>query len=612
MNFRFSSLGKAAVALAFAGCTQAALPRQPEAVAPPLPPAGELIRGEAPAAVKAPEGTASRFTYADGTPNYDELRRVHGEPNTDVVVNPRAVNVAQTPAVHSVRIEGERLVFPVADAQWLLNGHGPGDTLFCGAACGGNGFTRNIVSVRTVGSEVFVETKNGALTDIIQGGWLHGTQVVMVGATEDEKRQILHDPRNLINLGNCSATSDTIQLCYNLSKTGDLIGPNGGFLPAITKSWSYTEPFPGGKVGVNASFSLTISYDIEVSIGVTANLNITTGQTSVNPVFKIGLVSVVANTNPDLQVFAEYKLNKSYSQDWKLIDVNNQGSINLISLPAPLSLTIALDTNVVISLTAHVDASAAVALIGTAETSDTLSAGASYSTDNGFQPIFKNQFNSPTYGLNVSGNANAHAYAALNTDISFTLAGTLMGGSPINFGGPALTAHGGAGIVANAKASNSGGTCQVDLSGEAFLEFAGKVDFSFGLPGFSFAFPYTFPTIDKTYTPPGFPKTFSTSASVCSTGNFDAGGQQECPTGPNGTLQLCPASTPSCCPTVSGSSQCVDETTDATNCGGCGQDCTQINGAGSMCSMATCSCVCPSGTTFAGQTCPGGVITGCF
>ncbi len=122
---------------------------------------------------KAPEAQEAAPSWQTD-PALEQVRQEFGAPNQNVVLNPRAYKVEDTPSVADVQqVVPGSLVFGAQHAAWLLVRE-PGDVLYCGAACGGTGFLRRIVSLHLVGNTVVVETTQAYMTDLVLSGWVHG------------------------------------------------------------------------------------------------------------------------------------------------------------------------------------------------------------------------------------------------------------------------------------------------------------------------------------------------------------------------------------------------------------------------------------------------------
>ena len=368
----------------------------------------------------APKNTDQTFVTPDGKMNYPALHKAFGEPNKNLVLNPKAIDVGKTPARNAVSIEGDRLIFRGPNAGWLRR-LGPDYTLYCNTECGGEGFIRNIVSVHREASHWVVMTNEGSVADVVETGWLHGHMIVTDLNTH-------HQPR------------------LEWKKT---INP-----PTQSKTGSVGMPAPvTGSIQGTASFTSQIDIDI-----------VTSG-------FHIQTFSVIATGTPAIDVTLDATASASYSKDWQLFTASFPlGEIQLG--PVPVFPTLQLTGK------AHAEASGSVNLHGTAHAGVALTAGFIYDYNNGPAPKggYDPSFNQ---SLTLSGKANAKAYVEVDAALQFQIAGVAGPDISVNC---QLGAEGSASF--SAGESNGDPQCVSDLQGDVYFNVGGTAGVNLTIPHF--------------------------------------------------------------------------------------------------------------------------------
>jgi hypothetical protein len=182
---------------------------------------------------------SSPYLRPDGSVDYEVLRQRFGEPNRDVVLNPRATDVAQEPGALDVVVLPDRLLFPPSAAPWLLTKQ-PGDALYCNHACGGSGFVRRVLSVNEQAGNVVVATETGGVTDIVQSGWIHGEMPFGAYGARPAPRTMADEPvepgrlgleiANQFTFGDYDVTSHSFSGSTHVDY---VIAPTGHLLPEV-------------------------------------------------------------------------------------------------------------------------------------------------------------------------------------------------------------------------------------------------------------------------------------------------------------------------------------------------------------------------------------------
>jgi hypothetical protein len=191
--------------------------------------------------IGAPPGSApasSPYLRPDGSVDYEILGQRFGEPNRDVVLNPRATDVAQEPGALDVVVLPDRLVFPPSAVPWLRTKQ-PGDALYCNHACGGSGFVRRVLSVNEQDGNVVVTTETGGVTDIVRSGWIHGEMPFNAYGARRLRRTTADEPvaggpgleiSNQFTFGDYDVTSHSFSGSTHVDY---VIVPGGHLLPEV-------------------------------------------------------------------------------------------------------------------------------------------------------------------------------------------------------------------------------------------------------------------------------------------------------------------------------------------------------------------------------------------
>ncbi|MHB1846768.1 MAG: FG-GAP repeat domain-containing protein, partial [Deltaproteobacteria bacterium] len=401
-----------------------------------------------PGGAAAPQSaTDPTYLEADGTVDYAALRATFGEPNQNVVLNPDAVDVAQTPSVGSVTNLRDRLVFDRAEAGWLLS-HQPGDVLYCNHACGGSGFLRRIVSIAPQGQSVVVATVDGIITDVIRYGWLHLDADVDV------------DPSAL---GSRSPAPGS----------GTVVPPPGSGAPA-----------PIGESGSGAKDG---SEDKEADVDLSAHSGMR-GSIRFGPKFvahmtvdiaiswsRVDLVKFEVKGGPQLALVAQLVAQASADASqtfWKT-------SIPIGSFPISV-----VEVTVELGLTAqwHASADGKISATASATVGEQFDVGFVYTWKDGAQLIDAPPTPSWNDSLSATGEAGAKAGVALGAALNFKL---------YDLAGPSVKVTGDLGAEVNfeASASVSGGSsgtstgCKAELNGDFYFRITGSVGLVVGVFG---------------------------------------------------------------------------------------------------------------------------------
>ncbi len=372
---------------------------------------------------------AKTYRLADGSVDYTSLRADFGEPNQNLTLNPRAVDVSKTPSVHSVQNLPGRLVFARSDANWLL-ARQPGDVLYCNQLCGGHGFLRKIVSITPSGDTVVVEVTNAALTDLLWNGWLHAEIPL-----PDE------DPRTLPSGGTTAPPS----------MGNGLPAPreDEGSKPESTEpSGDESETHFKGKVSGHIYFEPTFHHNIVIDIvhrqGIHWDQKCDPWWPHVCvsvpvPYVEVDLVKFVLQGTPELTFGVGVTAKEAYE-----VPLPNDGHIwgpaeNLeqeslppeeVSLgdiqvgPVPVIPNLEFRGDVGIEVEGKISATIK------ASVSDSFTTGFIWTPADGFQGVNQSTFTPPSPQFKGTGEAGMEAYGKTSLDISFMvfdLAGPVIG-----------------------------------------------------------------------------------------------------------------------------------------------------------------------------------------
>jgi hypothetical protein len=160
----------------------------------------------------------------DGEVDYAALESVFGEPNKNIIYNPRAYDVYATPSRETVEINEGSLVFQKVDATWLM-ARNIGDALYCSQECGAEdnlgSFLRIIDSISESGNTFVVSTHDGVLTDLIQYGWLHSSPEE-IEPTKQRSKAGNSDLGNVTFTGRLSGSA-SIEQKFDFKAGGDIV-----------------------------------------------------------------------------------------------------------------------------------------------------------------------------------------------------------------------------------------------------------------------------------------------------------------------------------------------------------------------------------------------------
>lgn len=442
--------------------------------------------------------TQGKFLLPDGTVDYDALRGQFGSPNQNLMMNPRATDVAKTPSVGSVTKGPGVLTFAAAQAAWLLSKR-PGDTLYCGSACGGDGFLRRIVSIQPKGDKVIVNVVNGRVTDIVLQGWLHAE--VPIEAVGDGQ------PPSTALRG-----TSTTPMGFPAP-----IAAEGGDHPAEGGSGSRSF---GGETLISGSMHVTPHYVSNVTVDIAISFWHWTGPT-------VDLVKFEIDATPSLAMQAELSATQSASVSWSFWD----HEFPFAAFPVgPVEVTPTLN----LELSGSVTAQGTVSMQPSATVSDALKAGFIYTKGGGAKPIEGSHF-THTEAMKLSGEAGLAASVDFEAGLVFKI---------YDIAGPQVVASlelGAEAAVKKTETTSSSGpsTCKEELEGDFYLDLAGKVGVLLDVELFSYETNFT--VADKTWYFPAnkwtyeIPQKYSSCPAETDAGTPDAGAD-DAGTGDGGTL----------------------------------------------------------------------------
>jgi hypothetical protein len=381
----------------------------------------------------------SRYTFADGSVNYDLLRQDFGEPNQNIILNPQATDVATTTSQHSVTIGADRLTFVASGAAWL-DAKKVGETLYCNSSCGQHGFMRNIVSVEKKAGLVVVTTKNAAMTDIIKHGWLHHEAPIVMPVDPNAGLPGLPQVPNPDALNPMeSDTANTPEHVFSKSESYTLTGQISG---SITGS---------------ASFQATLVTDLVIGLHWSWSAPVT-----------IDLFRMVAQGTPQIGFKANFKATVTATKDIPI------GSDEAILGEIPLGPIIIVPT-LGYDFAAHVKAEGAVTVNASSTVSDTLKIGFSYTSARGASSIFSNKLTNVN-SITMSGQVKVKAYISLEETLAFKI---------FDVAGPAYIQEIAAGFEGEGKLVTTP-ECAIDLGAHLYFELGGKIGVIVGVGEYSY------------------------------------------------------------------------------------------------------------------------------
>jgi hypothetical protein len=485
-----------------------------------------------------PQASAQDFLTSDGKVDYAQLYKTFGAPNQNLDMNPKAIDVAKTTSASQVSIRSDRLVFTGSENAWVQR-LSAGYTLYCNSTCGAHGFLRNVQSVQRQGDQWIVMTTLGSIPDIMRHGWLHAKVHMIDRATHVTPHLEWQKPVSF---------------------------------PTLSQTGSVAMPSP-----VTGSLQGTISFTSGVTIDI-----VTSG-------LSISLFSVIATGTPAVDVLLDATASASYSHDWPLFSQSFPlGDFQIGPVPVV--------PNLILTGSAHAEASGSVNLHGTAHAGVQMTAGFNYTSANGAsgQAGWNPTFNE---SLTLSGKADAKASVEIDANLAFQV---------FDVAGPQVTVTTQLGAEGSASfslgQSTGGNTCVTDIQGDIYFTIGGKCGVNLTVPHIGsikkdvdldsqtfYLQKYDFP-VDNFCGGPDAGSTQPPDAG--STTPPDAGS-----TGCSGTQQDC-----------NDGQGCHDLSADPANCGQCGNSCATLTGsAASTCSGGSCQCICPDGMT----ACPGTDSSGC-
>jgi hypothetical protein len=532
--------------------------------------------------------------------DYSDLRRRYGEPNANIVLNPRAFDVFTTSSRDSVKVSEDALTFSRTDT-WLL-GRKAGDFLYCSRECGGTSFVRGIRSITVDGGSVVVSTYPGLITDVVQYGWLHAEQPLEVYDSEG--------------------------------------GGTGGEQASGTQ-----EKKEGiGEKSMGLQFSGTVSAKATMTARVIVDLVIA-GPQIVNwsvrmPYIDLFRIQIVGGPMLNLNI-NELKAEGSASYSVQLLPDRAKGPFKLGAIwIGPVAIIPSVEFSLPVGATAF----------GSIMINGSASYGVTYSATLQYTDAAKWSFVPPTPTYTKTANFSVEAEAGFKVAVSPTITFNFL---VYGAAGPYIDIGAEVGLRGSVKAV-LGKPCQTEIKADAYVNASGAIGAKLCVPLTSecvpkvpktyqiFATkdwiiggPWQFP-IDKVLpgcTPPdastpacptgqtacragckslqtdsrncgscGKVCTVSTgyATSTCSAGKCSC----KCADG-----SACPGASVSTCACAAGqtkcSSGCINTQTDRNNCGACATSCVGTTGdANSICSAGKCSCKCTDGST-----CPDGKTT---
>ncbi len=434
--------------------------------------------GAGSSAVASQDDSSPNYLKADGSVDYDALRAHYGTPNENLMLNPNAVNVAQTPSVGAVTASPDHLTFQASTAGWLL-GHQPGDVLYCNHLCGGHGFLRRIVSIAQQGDQVVVQTTDGLLTDVIWNGWLHLDETVMV---------------------------DPSKFPTQLPAPGG-VSPGNNFPVPIGESGSGAKESDEGKeadvdlsakAGMSGYIHFGPSFPIHMTLDVAISYHL-----SWDPVH-VDLVKLDVKGGPKLGLDAQIKGTASADASSTFWDVSfplGSFPISVVEVSVNLDLSATWHASVDGQITAQFGTSVAL----------TMDEGFVYTRDQGLQGIDQGptpDIQNPT--ISANGKAGAKAGVDLAAKLQFKV---------YDLAGPQIVVDSDLGgeveAEAEAKATvNPNGTtdteCKMELSADLYCKLTGSVGIVFKVLKFDkeknwpiASHTWTFPSPKWTYEVPG-------------------------------------------------------------------------------------------------------------
>ncbi len=283
--------------------------------------------------------TARTHRHADGSIDYNAFRSIYGEPNTNLVLNPRSIDVGATTSAATVEVGTDGLVFDGRDAAWLVASDHAGYTLYCGSRCT-KPFLRKVVSTSRSGNRVAVQTTNGNVTDIVEAGWLH----VEIDRYIEPRRDEI-------------AVLERRRGCDN--------GPDLQVVPIPPR----TLQVPGSEA-INGTISLTIVVDIAV----------TGGERVTEPVSLDALAFTVV-ASPAIEASTTFHTASSFSQDRELAHVPlHLGSVEVAGIEIAM-VDASLQANT------HLDTSGPTHVSAWANLGEDVQAGFNWTSVDGMTPI---------------------------------------------------------------------------------------------------------------------------------------------------------------------------------------------------------------------------------
>ncbi|MGC4115625.1 MAG: hypothetical protein QM765_13680 [Myxococcales bacterium] len=549
------------------------------------------------------------------TVDYNDLQRRYGEPNANLVLNPRSFDVYTTSSRDTVVVADDTLTFTGADAAWVKSRR-PGDTLYCSRECNGVSFVRSVRSVTFNGDTVVVSTFQGRITDVIQYGWLHNEMPIEV--VDDPSAQAFYDDEG---------------------------GGAGGSGPSTGT--------PGGSDQKESNFSGSMtgktSVGVKFNVKVTADLVINAGDIWKPKLPYIELFRLKLEGGPRLDFTAEAKAEGKYEKTWTFFSKTGASGIKLGTIPlGPVSIIPTLELEARGTATAE----GKVSVKANAYQELKFWVELKYTDANDWKkPVDKGYTREKGASISAEGEASAKVVGEVDVGMYFAIYGVA---------GPYLTTTGSIGAEVKAKASVYVGTdgrkCAASLDARVFCGLNAKVGAKICVPCFDKCFPET-PFETSIYSnewdlatyhydvppekmlvcsgvkPDGGapacaagqtmcragckdlktdPKNCGTCTNVCTSSTGDANSTcsagkcsctcadgSACPNGKNITGCPCAAGKQNC------GAGCINVTTDRVNCGACGYNCVNKTGdSNSVCSAGKCSCKCSNGTN-----CPDGKST---